>query len=164
MPEVKSPRDFYAQRKAWSKGRARSVVTHRDEVEHIQFGGQDIAVLVSGEDTAGQMTVFEIVAQPGDGAPPHFQKAENEYWYIVEGEWEVRSGDTTKTVGPGSMVLSPAGVTHAFKLLSDRPGRMLTINAPSGHELFFRHVAESMKTGTPPDQMIESVKNYDVVF
>jgi mannose-6-phosphate isomerase-like protein (cupin superfamily) len=164
MATIKSPGDFAAQRRAWSEAEPRSVVTHRDEVEHIEFGGQDIAVLVSGEDTAGEMAVFEIVAQRGAGAPPHHQIAENEYWYIVEGEWEVRSGDKTATVGPGSIVLNSAGVTHAFKLISDQPGRMLTINAPAGHELFFRHVAKSMETKTPPDQMIESVKNYEVVF
>lgn len=164
MAAIKNPGDFADQRKAWSEAEPRTVVTHRDDVEHIQFGGQDIAVLVSGEDTAGQMAVFEIVARPGAGAPPHHQVAENEYWYIVGGEWEVQSGDKTATIGPGSIVLSPAGVTHAFKLTSDQPGRMLTINAPAGHELFFRHLARSMETETPPDQMVESVKSYDVVF
>ena len=82
----------------------------------------------------------------------------------MEGEWEVQSGDQKATVGPGSFVLNPAGVRHAFKLISDRPGRMLTINAPAGHELFFRHVARSLEAETPPHEMIASVKNYDVVF
>ena len=57
-----------------------AVITNRDQVDHIDLPGQDIAVLLSGDDTEGQMAVFEIVAEPGGGALPHYKSRENEYW------------------------------------------------------------------------------------
>ena len=159
--------DFAAVRENWATGKAAVVITDRDQANHIQLPGQDIAVLVSGADSAGQMAIFEIVAQPGGGALPHQQTRDNEYWYIVEGQWEVLVGEQQRNVGPGSMVLVPACTIHNFRLLGDTPGKMLTINAPAGHELFFKSLADAFASGTPatdPVSILKDMARFDTVF
>lgn len=164
MTKIGSSEDFAATRERWQQGDALSRITNSDNVEHIVLGGQDIAVLLSGEDTAGQMAIFELVAEPGANAAQHHQTTENEYWYIVKGEWEVQTGDTIATVGPGNMVLVPQDATHAFKLVSDKPGKMLVINAPAGHELFFQDAADQRAAGIPRPEMLKSMTRFNVVF
>ena len=164
MGRIGSSREFAAVRDDWRQGKPRSVITNRNEVEHIVLGTQDLAVLLNGEDTAGQMAIFELVAQPGASAGPHHQTSENEYWYVVEGEWEIQTGDRIETVGPGSMVLTPEMATHAFKLLGDTPGKMLIINAPAGHELFFKDIQEQVKAETPQNEIHNSLGRFDVIF
>lgn len=164
MPKIESSEDFAAVRKNWAQGKARPAINNRSNVEHIEFEGQDIAVLLSGEDTAGQMAICEVAAQPGSGATNHHQTSEEEYWYILEGDWEVKTGEKAQTVGPGDMVLIPRMTTHAFRLISDKPGKMLTIHAPAGHELFFKDLERNIKAKTPPEELFPGLARFNVVF
>ena len=47
-------------------------------------------------------------------APPHVHHADDEAWYVLEGVLRFRIGDAMREAVPGSGVLAPKGVPHAY--------------------------------------------------
>ena len=65
------------------------------------------------------------------------------------------------------MVLVPAMSMHSFRLAGDRPGKMLTINAPAGHELFFGALSAEIQSPEPPAdpaRLLARARAFDTVF
>ena len=102
--------------------------------------------VVEGPDTRNAYAVVEItVAKPGDGAPQHIHKEEDEAFYVLEGEVKILVGDRTIVGTPGTFVHIPNGMVHAYAHAGKTPGRFLVFISPAGFEQFFKEVAG------PPD-------------
>jgi uncharacterized cupin superfamily protein len=69
------------------------------------------------------------------GPPPHAHAAEDDSFYILEGELTLLLGDDELVAGRGTFVLVPPGVTHTFANRGDEAVRMLNIHAPAGFDL-----------------------------
>ena len=122
-----------------------------------------IYVLLRGEETAGQLGLYEQFVASGTGAGPHLQTTEDEVFYVLEGEWEFLAGTERRTVGPGTLIYAPVGAMHAFKSLDpDRPGRMLSWNAPAGHERFYVGMGAARSSGGDPHEIAKN--DYHVEF
>jgi len=122
-----------------------------------------IFILLRGEETGGQLGLYEQFVAAGTGAGPHHQTTEDEVFYILEGEWEFTAGAAVRQCGPGTLIYAPADATHAFKSLSpDKPGRMLSWNAPAGHERFYVGMAAARSSGRDPHEVAKD--DYHVVF
>jgi mannose-6-phosphate isomerase-like protein (cupin superfamily) len=76
--------------------------------------------------------VIEIV--PGRELEAHVHDAEDDAFYILEGEMTFLFGEQTVTAGPGTFVLVPPGVEHGFRNGGTLPVRMLNIHAPAGFD------------------------------
>src|SRR3954469_5979382 len=99
--------------------------------------GGPLTFKVRGEQTAGALTALENVIAPGDGPPLHVHAAEDESWYVLEGELRFRLGDEEHRAPAGAFVFVPRGMPHAFHNDGDRPARILVLFTPSGMERFF---------------------------
>ena len=125
--------------------------------ETIRAGELWIRFLVTGADSAGGASVFEMNVSGGDkfSPPPHSHDAYEETIYGVTGTltWTV-DGDTLE-VGPGQTLCIPRGAVHRFTNHGDVDARALAIITPAilGPQ-YFRDVAEAMKAsaGGPPDR------------
>jgi mannose-6-phosphate isomerase-like protein (cupin superfamily) len=77
-----------------------------------------------------------ITIQPHrEGPPPHAHVAEDDSFYILEGELTFLVDDDELVAGPGTFVLVPPGVTHTFANRSDEVLRFLNVHAPAGFDL-----------------------------
>jgi mannose-6-phosphate isomerase-like protein (cupin superfamily) len=76
--------------------------------------------------------IIEIA--PGRELEPHVHAEEDDAFYILEGEMTFVLGDEEVAAPPGTFVLVPPGVEHAFRNDRDRPVRMLNIHAPAGFD------------------------------
>jgi quercetin dioxygenase-like cupin family protein len=94
--------------------------------------------------TAGGLSIVDHRVPPGY-APPGHQHADDEAFYILEGEFSLRCGAQSWQAGPGSLVFLPRDVPHGFSVSQDGPGRTLLILAPGG----FDEVVSEL--GTPAD-------------
>ena len=64
-----------------------SVAAGKDRFgEHIKLGGEPNDCKVSGKDTGGAMCVFEFTGR--GGGPRHLHHDQDEWIYVVEGEFE----------------------------------------------------------------------------
>jgi uncharacterized RmlC-like cupin family protein len=90
---------------------------------------------------------------------------EDEAFYILDGEFEIECGGQVFKASPGTFALLPKGLPHRFQNLSDKPGKVLCVQSPSGIEEFVEHMSLLAKAG-PPDleRMKELAGKYEIEF
>jgi mannose-6-phosphate isomerase-like protein (cupin superfamily) len=76
--------------------------------------------------------IIEIAA--GRVLEQHVHDGEDDAFYILEGEMTFEFGAESVAAPPGTFVLVPPGVEHAFRNDGPRPVRMLNIHAPAGFD------------------------------
>jgi len=104
---------------------------------------------VSGTETCGGMCVFEIIRTTPGGPPLHLHHAQDEWFLVTEGVFDIQVGGVTHRLSAGDSILGPRGVPHAFRNVSD-PGRLVIVFQPAGQmEAFFA-------AGRGPDPMSEA--------
>jgi mannose-6-phosphate isomerase-like protein (cupin superfamily) len=84
------------------------------------------------QETAQSQTAVMTVA-PGQDAGPAETHAADQIVYVIEGEAEVRLGDEPLTVGPGALVLIPAGTLHHVRSVGPASLFFLTVYAPPAY-------------------------------
>lgn len=128
-----------------------TALTLPHEAKVLSALGDEVTVLLSGEQTGGAFSMMQIVAPPGGGPPPHCHHREDEWFYVVEGRAEFwREGGWTE-VPVGTSVFLPRGSHHTFRNCGDAPLRLLVHTAPAGFEVFFERVAEVFNRPGEPD-------------
>jgi quercetin dioxygenase-like cupin family protein len=114
--------------------------------------GELVMYRVASEDSGGAFSLFEVVVQPQGGPPPHIQHREDEWTYVLEGEFELLNDGRTTSCGPGSLVYVAKGNLHTYKNTGQEPGRLLVGQTPGGAlQAFFEEVGEeALDKGAPP--------------
>ena len=77
-----------------------------------------------------------ITIQPRrDGPPIHQHAAEDDSFYMLDGEVTFVVDDEEVVAGPGTFVLVPPEVPHTFANRGDEPARFVNVHAPAGFDL-----------------------------
>lgn len=118
--------------------------------------GPRMEVKASAEETGGRFGLIES-HQVGD-VPLHVHENDDEAFYILEGEYEIRCGDQTFQAGPGTFVYLPHGVPHAQRLRSDTAKKLILI-APGGFENWFLERSEAMKDGRYDEALADDLNS-----
>jgi mannose-6-phosphate isomerase-like protein (cupin superfamily) len=71
---------------------------------------------------------------PGRHLETHVHPVEDDAFYILEGELTFELEDGEVAAPPGTFVLVPRGVPHAFTNHGETPVRMFNIHAPAGFD------------------------------
>lgn len=108
--------------------------------------GVRFSFLADAADTGGAYSVMEVTARPGAEPPPHIHTGEDEAFYILDGAWTFRCGQTPTEAGPGTLLFLPRGLMHGFTAHTDAC-RALVILSPGGLEVAFRELSEPMPAG-----------------
>lgn len=108
----------------------------------VSWMGTDYSITVARSDSAGVVGVFESTTPAGEGPPVHIHNNEDEVIHIIDGKFELWLDGQVSHAGPGMSVFLPRGVPHTFRVIGDRPGRILAIATPGGFENFFVDAAE----------------------
>lgn len=116
-----------------------------DMLLHVP-AGEGLVKWVSGDEytmkatkarTAGSLAFIEAVVPPGGGPIAHAHAAEDEAFYILDGELEFLDGDRTFIGGPGDFVFIPRRRRHRFKNITGQPAKTLFLFTPAGPEDLF---------------------------
>lgn len=96
-------------------------------------------VKVGGEDTEGALAVFEQIGRTPNGGPPlHIHLEQDEWFYVLEGEYLFQCGEERWHAKAGDTVFLPRQVPHAFVQLTEQ-ARTIVSYLPAGDmEAFFR--------------------------
>lgn len=96
--------------------------------------------------------LLENLTAPGGGPPPHIHTREDEFWYVIDGTFEIRVGDDVHALGPGGFAYAPRGTVHNFRNNADTPSRVLVGFTPGGMSGFFREAGQPATDDgpTPP--------------
>ena len=99
---------------------------------------------------APQMTsvVLEMTLPVGHAPALHVHDTLDDTWYILEGLMAVRCGDDEYVATAGHWVSMPRGVPHSFRVVGDRPARILAVH----DNTTFRDFVSEL--GVPTDERV----------
>jgi len=115
-----------------------------DDAMSIMGGRFDLKV--SGRDTGGNLCIYDTVRNSRGGPPLHRHYFQDEWFYIVRGEFLVQVGEEQFRLGPGDSAFAPRRIPHAFAMTSTGEGQMLVLFQPAGSMEAFFH--EMRRLGT----------------
>ena len=96
------------------------------------------AVTLVGKDNGGNnLTVVDVGIEPGAGLALHIHPGYEEATLGVEGNIEAVLDGETRTLGPGDLLLAPAGAKHTVTNQSDKPAKVLAIYPTTNPERVF---------------------------
>jgi mannose-6-phosphate isomerase-like protein (cupin superfamily) len=107
-------------------------VVRPDEGDAYWWLGSLTLAKLRGADTSQGMDIVDHRVPAGYAPPPHVHSDQDEVFYVISGQFDVRCGDQRWDAGAGTLVFLPRRVPHSFVVTGDAPGRTLLINAPAG--------------------------------
>lgn len=117
-------------------------------------GGEPNNCKVSGKGTDGAMCVFEFTG--ASGGPPHLHHDQDEWIYVVEGEFEFHVGNKRFHLSAGESVFMPRKVAQMWGCVGGKPGKIINVYQPAGKiEEFFRELGKPPKDLITAEQMVE---------
>lgn len=129
------------------------VLANEDRFQRARkvFGVMPFAIKLTARDTGGQSLVLEQANAYRGGPPRHLHLEQDEWFYVVAGEYLVEIGGEPHHLSPGDAVLAPRGVPHSWALTSREGGRLLIAFFPAGQmEAFFDEATKL--NGMPPHE------------
>lgn len=99
-----------------------------------------ITVKITGANTQGRYSVFEIHSQPRGGLAGLHAHPQQQTFYVLEGIYIIsmmpHGALLTVRVGPGAAIHIPGGVPHGYRNAALTPSRLLVVVAPADFEPF----------------------------
>lgn len=121
--------------------------------KHFKMKGitlNNLDIKISSLDTENDLAVFEQTGLTPLGGPPlHTHPFQDEWFYVIEGEYRFRVGDEFYPMKAGDTIFLPRNVPHAFIQLTEK-GKMIVSYLPAGKmEAFFK---ETDTWSSPPSK------------
>ena len=111
----------------------------------------EITLKLTCRETDGEYFAFEAVTPPGVGMALHVHRLEDEFFRVLDGEFEFQLDQQIQKVTSGSMVTLPKNIPHAFRNVGTKPGRTFwTVMPGANFEKFFEGLG-SLPTDEEPD-------------
>ena len=117
-------------------------------------------LLATAEQTGGALGLFRQSIAPKSGPPAHIHHTEDEFFYVVSGEFNFRLGDRFVSAPARSIVFVPRGTVHTFQNVGTEPGVLLVGVAPGGLEMMF---AERQGADAEKNRSLMKMHNVEVV-
>jgi len=96
------------------------------------FDGDTFFTKVSGKDTNGDLFVFESIRSNEGGPPLHYHYEQDEWWYVLQGEFLFKIGEESFTAKAGDSVFGPRMIPHAFAKVGKGEAKLLMLFQPAG--------------------------------
>lgn len=114
--------------------------------KHFKMNGVTLNILdikISSTDTGADFAVFEQTGLTPNGGPPmHIHPFQDEWFYVIEGEYLFQVGDDKYQMRSGDTIFLPRNVQHAFLQLSEK-GKTIVSYFPAGKmESFFKTTSD----------------------
>jgi quercetin dioxygenase-like cupin family protein len=123
--------------------------------EELLIMGGRFDLKVSRLDTGGDLCIFDTFRESKGGPALHRHHFQDEWLYVIRGEFIVQVGDDTFSLHPGDSAFAPRKIPHAFAKVSDGEGQMLVLFQPAGSmEDFFKRLS-SIGKEIPKNQETE---------
>ena len=115
------------------------------------FGTLPMVYKVTGRDTGGRLLVIEQENAVKGGPPRHLHHEQDEWFYVIAGDYIVEAGGQTFRLGPGDSVLAPRRVPHLWAHVGEGTGRLLITFLPAGDmEAFFTEATKIKGDASAP--------------
>jgi quercetin dioxygenase-like cupin family protein len=130
-----------------------AIIQELDEGEALWYDGGLVTFKATGDQTGGDLLLFEARMPAGKATPLHTHPEGVETLAVLEGELLLHVDGEESRAGAGSVVVVPRDVPHAFAVASAAGARLLVSLTPAGstQERFFRSAGEpAQERALPP--------------
>jgi len=125
-------------------------------VHHLNILDLQMDFIVRTTDTESKLAVMEWSLPPNSlGAPPHIHIADDEVFYVLEGELTIMEEGVVAAATQGTSVVLERGRLHTFWNATDKPMKALVMLAPGHLEGFF--IAASPLFNSDPMANMEAI-------
>jgi mannose-6-phosphate isomerase-like protein (cupin superfamily) len=100
---------------------------------------------LTGEDTGGALTAFELQALPQTGPFLHVHHREDEWYYVISGEFTFKAGEKSFQLQVGGSIWLPRGIPHVWANTTNANGKLILVCQPGGFEKFFEEMGREME-------------------
>jgi mannose-6-phosphate isomerase-like protein (cupin superfamily) len=115
---------------------------------------------VTSEDTAGACTVLELNALPRSGPFLHVHHREDEWYYVLSGEFTFKAGREEFGLVTGGSIWLPRGIPHVWANTATTEGKLILMCQPGGFERFFDEMGNVPIDKKSPEKMKELMSKY----
>ena len=120
-------------------------------------------IKISAKDTENGLAVFEQTGLSPYGGPPlHIHPFQDEWFYVVEGEYLFQVGEDQYEMKPGDTIILPRKVKHAFIQLTDQ-GKMIVSYLPAGKMEAFFEVTDQWTAPPSKEEIIKVFADHDML-
>lgn len=96
------------------------------------WGAFPLSIKLSGQDTNGEIMMFEHNNIHKAGPPRHVHFEQDEWFYVIKGDFAFEVGDEQFQLTSGDTLFAPRNVPHGWAHIGDEPGTLLTLVSPVG--------------------------------
>lgn len=115
---------------------------------------------ISSEDTDGALAVFEQTGFTPKGGPPmHIHPYQDEFFFIIEGEYQFQVGDDKYQMKAGDTIFLPRNIKHAFIQLSEK-GKVIVSYIPAGKMEDFFKTTDSWTSPPTNDVIVKAFEDH----
>ncbi|HVW20312.1 MAG TPA: cupin domain-containing protein [Opitutaceae bacterium] len=122
--------------------------------EELRIMGGAFDLKVSTKDSGGDLLIYDTTRQQRGGPALHRHFSQDEWFYVLRGEFVVKVGEDTVRLGPGDSAFAPRMIPHAWAMVSEGPGQVLVLFQPAGSMEDFFHAMSRLGPNIPKDQEV----------
>ncbi len=110
---------------------AASVLLQSGGAKRVELRGSWVHYLVTARNSKG-CSLFEFDVAPGFDTGVHYHTKIEEFFYVLEGELDLRSGNQLVHAEPGTFVFVSPGTTHSIANVRKQPSTHVARMSPAG--------------------------------
>jgi len=129
-----------------------AVVDGPESDETLAWWFLDLLVVEHRSAPGMTTVVLEMTLPVGSSAPLHVHDTLDDTWFVLDGDMVVRCGDDQRAIGPGHWVSMPREVPHTFRVVGDRPARILLVHDNPTFRDLIRDLGTPAPSRTLPPQ------------
>lgn len=127
------------------------------------YHGDTFSTKVSSKDTDGDLFAFESTRILAGGPALHYHYSQDEWFFILEGEFLFKVGNENFNVKAGDSVFGPRMVPHAFSKIGEGKGRMMITFQPAGKmEEHFKEISQGIYKNMSEADRIKNTREHGV--
>jgi mannose-6-phosphate isomerase-like protein (cupin superfamily) len=110
--------------------------------ERHDLGIGGLTFKVVGQDCHGGLLAVELAHHTAGGPPRHVHHEQDEWFYVLEGQYLVEVGGELFRLESGDSAFGPRAVPHTWAFAGGQQGRMMFVVTPAGQlEAFLRELS-----------------------
>jgi quercetin dioxygenase-like cupin family protein len=114
---------------------------------------------LTAAESGGTLTAFELSAMPQTGPYLHVHHREDEWYYVLSGEFIFKAGGESHNMPTGASIWLPRDIPHTWANTSNAEAKLILVCQPGGFEKFFEEMGNEMAkvSGAAAQQKMKEV-------